>query len=60
VVVLDDVLSGLDPKTVGVVMMRLFDREGGYFRQAGLSVVMATHSRRCIFPKRDMVLLTMA
>ncbi|KAK4452861.1 P-loop containing nucleoside triphosphate hydrolase protein [Podospora aff. communis PSN243] len=28
VVVLDDVLSGLDPKTVNLVMPKLFDREG--------------------------------
>ncbi|KAK0633646.1 ABC transporter type 1, transmembrane domain-containing protein [Immersiella caudata] len=55
VVVFDDVTSGLDSKAVTLVMTRLFGSEG-YFRQGGVSVVMATHSRR-IIPNMDRIIV---
>jgi len=45
VVVLDDVLSGLDSKTARFIIDRLFARDA-YFRKAGISVVLATHNRK--------------
>ena len=38
-------MSGLDAKTASLVTTRLFGKEGGHFRKAGISVVIATHSR---------------
>lgn len=45
VVVLDDVLSGLDSKTARFIIDRLFARDA-YFRKAGISVVLATHNSK--------------
>ncbi|KAK4204615.1 P-loop containing nucleoside triphosphate hydrolase protein [Triangularia verruculosa] len=47
VVILDDALSGLDPATAGTILSRLFGRDG-HFRKAGISVVIATHSREVL------------
>jgi ATP-binding cassette, subfamily C (CFTR/MRP), member 1 len=38
-------MSGLDAKTASLVTTRLFGAEG-HFRRAGISVVLATHSRK--------------
>lgn len=45
VVILDDVLSGLDSKTARFIIDRLFAGDA-YFRKAGISVVLATHNRK--------------
>jgi len=45
-VILDDVMSGLDARTANLVTGSLFGPEG-HFRKAGISVVLATHSRMC-------------
>lgn len=45
--ILDDVMSGLDARTASLVTTSLFGPEG-HFRKAGISVVLATHSR--MFP----------
>lgn len=45
VAILDDVMSSLDSKTTSAIVARLFGKEG-YFRKAGISVVIATHSRK--------------
>ncbi|KAK0656433.1 ABC transporter [Cercophora newfieldiana] len=55
VVVLDDVMSGLDAKTASLVTTKLFGVEG-YFRRAGVSVIIATHSRR-ILPYMDFIVV---
>lgn len=47
-VVLDDVLSGVDPKTAGLITERLLG-ESGYFRTANRSAVIVTSS--CKFCK---------
>ncbi|KAL6239854.1 P-loop containing nucleoside triphosphate hydrolase protein [Aspergillus navahoensis] len=41
VVVLDNVLSGVDSKNIAIISRRLFGRDG-HFRRAGMSVVLAT------------------
>lgn len=45
VIILDDVMSGLDPATAKEVTTRLFSRQG-YLRKAGVSVILATHNSR--------------
>lgn len=45
VIILDDVLSGLDSKTARFIIDRLFAGDA-YFRKAGISVVLATHNRK--------------
>ncbi|KAM7219313.1 P-loop containing nucleoside triphosphate hydrolase protein [Rhypophila decipiens] len=55
VVILDDIMSGLDPKTTGVILNRLFGSEG-HFRKAKISVILATHSRR-ILPYMDQIVV---
>lgn len=45
IVILDDVMSGLDSKTASVIVARLFGKQG-HFRKAEISVVIATHSRK--------------
>ncbi|KAJ0160120.1 Metal resistance protein YCF1 [Colletotrichum tanaceti] len=44
VLILDDVFSGLDSKSVGQISARLFGVDG-HFHRSGLSVVLATHTR---------------
>ena len=36
-------MSGLDPRNTGIIVDRLFGKTG-YFRRAGISVVMTTHN----------------
>ncbi|KAH8668572.1 ABC transporter [Xylariales sp. PMI_506] len=55
VVILDDVMSGLDPKTASIVSTELFGK-GGHFRRNGISVVVATHNRH-ILPLVDSIIL---
>jgi ATP-binding cassette subfamily C (CFTR/MRP) protein 1 len=45
VVILDDVMSGLDPTAASIVSTRLFGRDG-HFRKAGISVILATHNSK--------------
>ncbi|OJJ45854.1 hypothetical protein ASPZODRAFT_98811 [Penicilliopsis zonata CBS 506.65] len=42
-VLLDDVFSGLDAQNISLISDRLFG-EGGYFRSAGVTVLLATHT----------------
>ncbi|TDZ74872.1 ABC transporter atnG [Colletotrichum trifolii] len=44
-VILDDIFSGLDSKSVSKISARLFAKDG-HFRQNGISVILATHTRR--------------
>ncbi|KAL7904095.1 ABC transporter [Trichoderma velutinum] len=55
VVILDDIMSGFDSQTTGNILASLFS-ETGYFRKAGISVILATHSRR-ILPYMDSVVV---
>ncbi|KAK0634859.1 putative ATP-binding cassette transporter [Bombardia bombarda] len=55
IVILDDVMSGLDPTTASMVTVKLFSKDG-YFRKAGISVVIATHSRR-VLPHVDEIIV---
>ncbi|KAJ5634865.1 multidrug resistance-associated protein [Penicillium herquei] len=56
IVVLDDVASGLDSRTTALIGARLFGQEG-YFRQHGITVVMATHSRQLLSQADNVILL---
>ncbi|KAJ5976667.1 hypothetical protein N7501_000009 [Penicillium viridicatum] len=47
IVILDDVLSGLDASTTNRISDQLFGRDG-HFRRSGTSVILATHSRRIL------------
>jgi ATP-binding cassette subfamily C (CFTR/MRP) protein 1 len=49
VVVVDDVLSGLDWKTQEFVWEKVFGRKG-LFRQHGVTVVLATHTGKSPHP----------
>ncbi|ETS77362.1 hypothetical protein PFICI_11236 [Pestalotiopsis fici W106-1] len=51
IVILDDVMSGLDAKTVNAICSRLFS----HFRKAGISAIVATHTRS-VLPHMDTVL----
>ncbi|KAK9777262.1 putative ATP-binding cassette transporter [Seiridium cardinale] len=55
IVLLDDVMSGLDAKTANILSARLF-RNDGYFRRAGISVVLATNDQK-ILRYMDIVLV---
>ncbi|KAM7205481.1 P-loop containing nucleoside triphosphate hydrolase protein [Naviculisporaceae sp. PSN 640] len=55
VVILDDIMSGLDPKTAANVTARLFAKDG-HFRKAKISVILATHSRQ-ILPYMDSIVV---
>lgn len=48
--ILDDVFSGLDSKSIGQISSSLF-ANGGHFHKAGRSVVLATHSRKYRYMK---------
>ncbi|KAJ6013292.1 ABC transporter FUM19 [Penicillium herquei] len=56
IVVLDDVASGLDSRTTALISARLFGK-GGYFRQHGITVVLATHSRQLLSQADNVILL---
>ncbi|KAK2728510.1 multidrug resistance-associated [Colletotrichum kahawae] len=47
VVILDDTFSGLDSRTIGRISSRLFGQDG-HFRQNGISVILATHTRHLL------------
>ncbi|UKZ84066.1 hypothetical protein TrVFT333_011882 [Trichoderma virens FT-333] len=55
VIILDDIMSGFDSQTTGNILASLFSKTG-YFRKAGISVVLATHSQR-ILPYMDSVVV---
>ncbi|KAJ3497293.1 hypothetical protein NLG97_g2019 [Lecanicillium saksenae] len=55
IVILDDVMSGFDPQTTGNILTNLFSKTG-YFRKAGISVILATHNQR-ILPYMDSVVV---
>ena len=42
---LDDVLSGLDGRTIQAIFTRLFGREG-LLRKLGVTIILATHAGR--------------
>ncbi|TDZ99642.1 ABC transporter gloK [Colletotrichum sidae] len=46
-VILDDIFSGLDSKSVSKISARLFAKDG-HFCQNGISVILATHTRHLI------------
>lgn len=45
VIILDDMMSGLDPATAKEITTRLFSRQG-HLRKAGVSVILATHNSK--------------
>ncbi|KAK6085469.1 multidrug resistance-associated [Seiridium cupressi] len=47
IVLLDDVMSGLDAKIANILSARLF-RNDGYFRRAGISVILATNDQKIL------------
>ncbi|KAJ5085131.1 hypothetical protein N7532_009902 [Penicillium argentinense] len=47
VVILDDVFSGLDTRAVAAISSRLFATDG-HFKQAGRTVILATHNYRLL------------
>ncbi|KAJ5404463.1 hypothetical protein N7509_004334 [Penicillium cosmopolitanum] len=55
VLVLDDVFSGLDTRSVAAISSRLLSVDG-HFRKAGRTVVLATHNNR-ILPLTDEILM---
>lgn len=48
VIILDDVMSGLDPATAKEITTRLFSKQG-HLRKAGVSVILATHNSKTTF-----------
>ncbi|OKL62878.1 hypothetical protein UA08_01294 [Talaromyces atroroseus] len=56
VVILDDVMSGLDPKTTSTIVNHLFS-QNGYFRKADISVIVATHNRQLLYHMDAVVVL---
>ncbi|KAI8257071.1 ABC transporter atnG [Colletotrichum sp. SAR 10_77] len=56
VVILDDTFSGLDSRTVGRISTRLFGQDG-HFRQNGISVILATHTRHLLRFADEVVVL---
>ncbi|KAI8264025.1 ABC transporter [Colletotrichum sp. SAR11_239] len=56
VVILDDTFSGLDSRTVGRISTRLFGQDG-HFRQNGISVILATHTRHLLRLADEVVVL---
>ncbi|CCC10044.1 hypothetical protein SMACR_02623 [Sordaria macrospora] len=55
VIILDDVMSGLDPATAKEITTRLFSRQG-QLRKAGVSVILATHNTR-LLPYMDEIVV---
>ncbi|KAK3949643.1 P-loop containing nucleoside triphosphate hydrolase protein [Pseudoneurospora amorphoporcata] len=55
VVILDDVMSGLDHATAKEITTRLFSRQG-HLRKAGVSVILATHNKR-LLPYMDEIIV---
>ncbi|KAJ5710362.1 multidrug resistance-associated protein [Penicillium malachiteum] len=54
VILCDDIFSGLDSKTLGVVSKQLLS-SNGYFREAGKSVIITTQNPR-LFPLADRII----
>ncbi|KAL1981835.1 hypothetical protein VTN96DRAFT_2080 [Rasamsonia emersonii] len=55
IVILDDVFSGLDSKSISLISSRLFSKEG-HFRETGTSVILATHTLRML-PYADEIIV---
>ncbi|CCF45895.1 ABC transporter [Colletotrichum higginsianum] len=56
VLILDDIFSGLDSKSVSQISARLFGIDG-HFHRSGLSVVLATHTRVLLRHADEVVVL---
>ncbi|KAK1700845.1 ABC transporter [Colletotrichum godetiae] len=57
VMVLDDVFSGLDSKSVSQISSRLFSKEG-HIRRNEISVILATHTRSLLRHADELIVLT--
>ncbi|KXH61282.1 ABC transporter [Colletotrichum salicis] len=57
VMVLDDVFSGLDSKSVSQISSRLFSKEG-HLRRKEISVILATHTRSLLRYADELIILT--
>ncbi|KAF9875181.1 ABC transporter [Colletotrichum karsti] len=55
-VILDDVFSGLDSKSISQISTRLFAQDG-HFRQNNISVILATHTRSLLRFADDVIAL---
>ncbi|KAI8290986.1 ABC transporter [Colletotrichum sp. SAR11_57] len=56
VIILDDTFSGLDSRTISRISTRLFGQDG-HFRQNGISVILATHTRHLLRFADEVVVL---
>ncbi|KAJ5006509.1 ABC transporter atnG [Colletotrichum sp. SAR 10_66] len=56
VVILDDTFSGLDSRSIIRISNRLFGQDG-YFRENGISVILATHTRHLLRFADEVVVL---
>ncbi|KAK1724246.1 ABC transporter [Colletotrichum acutatum] len=56
VVVLDDVFSGLDSKSISQISSRLFSKDG-HFRRNEISVILATHTRVLLRHADELIVL---
>ncbi|KAH8703765.1 putative multidrug resistance-associated protein [Talaromyces proteolyticus] len=54
IVILDEVMSGLDPMTTSDIISGLFSQQG-YFRKAGITVIIVTHNE-LILPHMDTII----
>ncbi|KAK1622116.1 ABC transporter [Colletotrichum phormii] len=57
VMVLDDVFSGLDSKSISQISSRLFSKEG-HFRRNEISIILATHTRSLLRYADELIVLT--
>ncbi|KAL2884121.1 hypothetical protein SGCOL_000058 [Colletotrichum sp. CLE4] len=57
VMVLDDVFSGLDSKSISQISSRLFSKEG-HIRRNEISVILATHTRSLLRHADELIVLT--
>jgi ATP-binding cassette subfamily C (CFTR/MRP) protein 1 len=55
-VVLDDFMSGLDPRTARRISDNLLARDG-YFRRAGISVILSAHDAQVLSQMDKVILL---
>ncbi|KXH29218.1 ABC transporter [Colletotrichum simmondsii] len=56
VIVLDDIFSGLDSKSVSQISSRLFSKDG-HFRRNDISVILATHTSALIRHADELIVL---
>ncbi|KAJ9151149.1 putative Multidrug resistance-associated protein [Pleurostoma richardsiae] len=56
VVILDDVFSGLDSKSISLISTRLLGQDG-LFKKAGQSVILATHTQRVLSYADEIIIL---